>query len=135
MTWTGLFCADTVPHVTSFHTREGIEFHDFLLLLSLLSLFQKHLFLIRTQNTEQTETELKASKQVIYIIEMIKICVFTLFFCSLAGEDYIEVQLPDYKVQAGKHIIQTSVISQKYLVRSKPAPVNVCGDPTAGRSI
>ena len=51
-----------------------------------------------------------------------------------AGEDYREVQLPDYKVQEGKHIIQSSVISQKYLVRSKPAPVNVCGDPTTGRS-
>jgi len=54
---------------------------------------------------------------------MIKICVFTLFFCSFAsrhfliqteggnyssqvpaGEDYREVQLPDYKVQEGCNI-------------------------------
>ena len=41
-----------------------------------------------------------------------------------AREDYSS------QVQAGKHIIQSSVISQKYLARSKPAPVNVCGDPT-----
>ena len=54
---------------------------------------QKHIFIfkiffvIKTEtghgSTQNTHTE---SKQVKLITEMIKICVFTLFFCSIAGK-------------------------------------------------
>ena len=52
----------------------------------MIFLFPKYLFVIKTEtghgSTQNTHTE---SKKVKLITEMIKICVITLFFCSIAG--------------------------------------------------